>query len=268
MPGTYSGYGGVVSDTSSLPSSNLWHQVDADLERRGLWTEEWEDFSRIPIAAEPTTEADYGPIKLFSSAGATFLPIDAEGGIFQVVEADTNTGLHIASQRQPFKIIQGAGQLVYEARVKVADITAASNLFVGMMDSTAMSAIIPITAGGVTSSHNMVGFFGGELDILGEVATTYTANAVTMVEVKADAFTMVNDTWIKMGMVFNRKNDNLLEFFVNGNVLPDTKAIPSAAGTDFPNDVRLGWVMANLAGAGAVDASIDWIRVAQKRVTT
>ncbi len=268
MPGTYSGYSGVVSDKSALPSSALWHQVDADLNKRGLWTEEWQDFVRIPIAAEPTTTADYGPIKLFSDSGATFLELDAEGGIFNFVEATSNEGLSIASLHQPFKIIQGAGTLVFEARVKVASITVASNLFVGMLDSTAMTAVIPITAGGVTSSHNMVGFFGGEADILGEVATTYTANSVTMVEVKADAFLMEADTWIKMGMVFNRKGDNLLEFFVNGNVLPDTKAIPSAAGTDFPNDVRLGWIIATLGGAGAVDTDVDWIRCAQKRVTT
>jgi hypothetical protein len=268
MPGTYSGYSGVVSDTSSLPSSALWHQVDADLEKRGLWTEAWENFDHVPIAAEPTTTADYGTMRLFSDSGATFLQKDDEGSIFSIVEATSNEGLSIAQLHQPFKIIQGAGTLVYEARVKVASITVASNLFVGMLDSTAMTAIIPITAGGVTSDNNMVGFFGGEADILGEVATTYTADGVTMVEVKADAFTMVADTWIKMGMVFNRKNDNLLEFFVNGNVLPDTKAIPAAAGTDFPNDVRLGWCIATLGGAGAVDTDIDWIRVAQKRVTT
>lgn len=267
MPGTYSGYSGVESDTSALPSSSLWHQVDADLEKRGIWTEMWQNNWDLPIATQPTTTADHGPIKMFTSSSATFLSPDVEGTVRQFVEATSNEGASVASLTQPFKIIQNAGELVFEARVKRANITAASNLLVALMDSTAMTAAIPITAGGVTSDHNIVGFFNGEADP-DVFDTTYTANTVTMVTVKGDAVTMVADTYVKLGMVFNRRGDNLLEFFKDGNVLPNTKAIPSAAGTDFPNDVRLGWVIATLAGGGAVDSTVDWIRVAQRRITT
>ena len=52
-------------------------------------------------------------------------------------------------------------------------------------------------------------------------------------------------------------------------MLPDTKAIPSAAGTDFPNDVRLGWCVAvqNATGTTPGSTDLDWIRCAQRRVS-
>jgi hypothetical protein len=100
--------------------------------------------------------------------------------------------------------------------------------------------------------------------------TTYKADGVAVVNVKEGAIALVADTWVKVGMVFNRRGDNVLRFYKNGIELPDTKAIPSAAGTDFPNDARMGWVLGvtnTTAPAATEFISIDWIRVAQKRAT-
>ncbi len=257
-----------TADTTRTPSAGLWHQVDADMARRGTWIEYWEDFLHVPIAAEPTTEAGWigTNYKLFSSDGS-FLPVQVEGGVGELVEATSNEAVSIGGMNTNYRIDEGQGEFIFEARVQIPDITAASSCFVGMMDNTSKTDIIPITATGVTSDHNMVGFFKGEADILGEFATTYTANGVTMVQVKADAFTVVNATWVKLGMHFKRGGaDNILRYFVNGAELPDTKTVPAADGTDFPNDVRLLWVIAVAGAAGTGQAQVDWIRVAQKSI--
>lgn len=266
----YSGYSGApaTGDTTALPSQNLWAPVDA-CERPGLWNETFEDFHNLPFTTLPTTEAAWPPYyKMFSSSGATFAAADAEGGQRVFVEATDDEGISWGMASFPYKIIQNAGELVFECRIKRANITATFGFFVGLIETAALSATVPITAAGALSDNNLVGFFQPEGDPDG-VDTTYKANGVTAVTVQADAITLVADTYVKMGMTFNRGGDNILRFYNNGFELTSSKFIPSAAGTDFPNDVRLGAVVAFLNGAtAALSGTIDWIRVAQRRVTS
>ena len=61
-------------------------------------------------------------------------------------------------------------------------------------------------------------------------------------------------------------SDNSLSFYINGAKQAATKTIPSAAGTDFPNDVALKFVATQLAEDGvAYTFTCDWIRIAQMR---
>lgn len=270
MPGTYSGYAGgpASGSTSALPSPQLWHAVDAELNRPGLWMHQWEDFcDDVYTETLPTTDDPWHGLRVFTSTGATLALADAEGGVRTLVEATDNEGLSISRGIYPFRMTQGDGELVFEARIKRANITATFGFFLGLIEDVAPTVILPIAADGTLSDNNLVGFYQPEGDPDG-VDTAYKANTVTAVTVQADAVTLVADTFVKLGMVFNRRSDNLLTFYKNGLPLSTTKAIPSAAGTDFPNDVRLGWIFAVLNGAtAALSASIDWIRVAQRRVT-
>ena len=266
----YSGYSGAPGsgDTTSLPSQNLWAQVDA-AEHPGLWNETFEDFHNLPFTTLPTTEAAWPPYyKMFSSSGATFSAVDAEGGQRAMVEATDNEGISWGMASFPYKIIQNHGELVLECRFKRANITATFGFFIGLIESAALSATVPIAADGTLADQNLVGFFQPEGDPDG-VDTVYKANGVTAVTVQSDAIVLVADTFTKMGMTFNRGGDNFLRFYENGVEKTSTKFIPSAAGTDFPNDVRMGAVIALLNGAtAAMSGTIDWIRVAQRRVTS
>jgi len=69
---------------------------------------------------------------------------------------------------------------------------------------------------------------------------------------------------VKLGMIFDPKN-NQLSFWRNGVKLANTYTVVAAAGTDFPNDVRLGLVVAvlNATASSPGSAEIDWWRCAQ-----
>lgn len=272
MPGTYSGYAGgpALGDTSPYPSAGLWHQVDADLNRLGRWMHQWTDFCDVVYTETlPTTVDPYLGLRVFTDTGGTFSEVDVEGGVRRLSSDGDNEGASVARGIHPFKIIQNAGHLIFEARIRTSTITNTKHsIFVGLLEDVAMTNAIPITQDGdVLADQNLVGFHRLETD--GDTLdTVYTANGITAVTVKADAYTLVADAWTKLAMVFNRTGSNLLEFYVNGVMLPDTKAIPSAAGTDFPNDVRLGWVAAvqNATGTTPGQTDLDWVRVAQRRV--
>ena len=257
----------VGGDLSGMPSVELWHQVDADKEARpGFWHESWEDFGDTSFDA-PTSEGAFGRHKAFSSTGGLFTNFDDEGGVVTLGSDGDNEGSSVGQSRFPFKIIQDAGELVFEGRLKTTTIADTKHgIFVGLIESVALTATVPIAAAGTLSDNNFVGFHRLEADG-DKFDTVYKANGITQVTIKGDAITIVADTYLKIGMIFNRGGDNVLRWYKDGVELVDTFAIPSAAGTDFPNDVRLGWILTVLNATGSTpgDSQFDWIRVAQKR---
>lgn len=271
MAGQYSGYAGApaTGDETRMPSQNLWAHVDAALERPGRWMHQWTDFADIPFTDSlPTTAAAYNGLRVFTSSGGTFSEVDAEGGVRALVEATDNEGVAVGRGIYPFKIIQDAGELVFEARVKRTNITGVFNVFVGLIQDVAFTVDIPLNTDNppILADYNMVGFFQPEGDP-DAFDTTYKADGITAVELQADAVTLVADTYVKLGMTFNSKEDNVLRFYKDGLELDTTYSIPVAAGTDFPNDIRLGWVLATRNGASAASSlTADWVRCAQKNV--
>jgi hypothetical protein len=272
----YSGYSGApgAGDTTAAPSQNLWAPVDAGIEKPGRWFHTWNDFDNLPFTTLPTTEGEWGDLKFFSSTGGYFTAVDVEGGVRKIGSDGDNEGAAIGMASFPYKIIQNAGELVFEARIKTATLaTDICDMFVGLIESVAFTAAVPCTSTqGLISDNNMVGFYRDSTTAATSALldTTYKANTVAVVNVKEGAITLVADTWVKVGMVFNRGGDNVLRFYKDGIELVNNKAIPSTAGDDFPNDVRMGWVLGvtnTTAPAATEFISIDWIRVAQKRVS-
>ena len=271
--GQHGGYSGApgVGDTRAVPSQGLWTQVDAELETPGLWMHHWTDFDDTPYATEslPTADDPFNGLRIFTDTGGTFTAVDAEGGVRLLSSNDDNEGASVSRGMYPFKIIQNAGELVFETRLKMSTIADTTiGVFAGLIENVAPTAIVPITAAGVLSANNLVGFHRLEGDG-DKFDTYYKADNVTAVAVQADAVTLVADTYIKLGMTFNRGGDNILRYYSDGLELTNSKFIPSAAGTDFPNDVRLGWIVAVLNGAGSSPGtvSLDWVRCAQRRAT-
>lgn len=267
------GNSGAALDTTSKPTPGLWAEVDSA--PKGTWVESYADFADLPTIPTLTTEIAWGNYRVFGSSGATaFGKAADEGGSVNFIEATDNEGASIGQNRFPFKIIQGAGEMIFEARFKRDEITGTWGLLCGLYGEFAitttrsvLTAIAPIAAAGTLVDSNFVGFQNLE-STPSVLSTVYKADGVTQVNVLTAAKTLVADTYVKAGMVFNRDEDNILRFYIDGVESSAYKSIPSAAGTDFPNDLRMGWVFAMLNGAtAACNTTLDWIRCAQKRTS-
>lgn len=205
--------------------------------------------------------------KVFGSDGAVIAAADERGGAITLSSDGDNEGVSIGQMIYPFQIDRALGKVWFECRLKTSTIADTKHgFFVGLIDSSALSATVPIAANGTLADENFVGFHRLEGD--GDyVDTVYKADGVTQVTVASDAQVLVADTYIKLGFKFD-PSDNVLRFFVNGTQLTTTKTIPTADGTDFPNDVRLGFVFALLNATGTTPGSttISMARVIQTPV--
>lgn len=203
------------------------------------------------------------PYRGFGSAGATLLAGTAAGGEFVLTEATANEAVFMRSIITPFQISSALGDLWFEARVKVSSLTNLG-MICGLWDDVSCTVDIPLSASDppiMATTGNFVGFrmpegTGGALNAVydsDDAGQTVDAEVV----VNAACATMVADTYVKLGMRFNRRT-GLMSWYVNGVKAPNSKAVPNATGTDFPADVRLGMLfgqklVATAAGVVTID---------------
>lgn len=239
-----------VNDNDSKFSPFIWKDcpireiLDGTVEG---WLIEDDFLNTIPVAAG--AEAVAGRYYGFASTGGSVALADEVGGAMTASSDGDDEGASIRTAGRPFQISRSHGKLWFEARVKTSTIADTKHgFFVGLSDSLTLSATVPLTAAGALADENLVGFHRLEGDG-DKVDFVYKADGVTAVTVEADAATLVADTYIKLGMVYN-PDTYVLTFYVNG-VATDTYTVASAAGTDFPNDVRLGLIFAVLNATGS-----------------
>lgn len=260
--------GGLSADTGRAPSQAIWGNCPV-MEILSGEVNGWgfhDDFDRLGTTPTITTTIAYGNYQVFGSSGGTLTDGDAIGGELVFTEATDNEGVIIADRQLPFQISLSHGDLWFEARVKFVNITdTTAGAFIGLIDNATISATVPIAAAGTLADQNLVGWHRLEGD--GDKADfVYKANGVTQVTVEADAATLVADTYIKLGFHFS-SHSGVLRHFVNGVASSTTKTIPSAEGTDFPNDVRMGKIAAMLLATGSsFTMSMDWWRCFQTGV--
>jgi len=233
----------------------------------------WDDFIVGGITPTITTAIDLtggAGYSAFGSSGATITYDDVAGGAVILTEATDGESLTMYTEQHPFSITANAGKFWFEARIKMGDIVTLANSFlIGLMDTTTPTAIVPLTAGGVTADVNYVGFMQPEGDTT-TFNASYKANGVTEVEVNGAIGALVADTYVKLGMKFDPTTSttgtaNQLAFYINGAEQTSFKTIPDDTGTDFPADVRMGPVVSLAVGAGAATDTLtmDWWRFAQ-----
>jgi hypothetical protein len=241
----------------------------------------FDDFHRQPVTV-PTSEAAYGPdYRGFTSTGGTLnAATQKRGGTTELGSDGDDEGASIQTLGCPFKIIQGDGPLWFEARVKVNTVAVTQyDAFIGLMEKVTLTAAVPITAtAGAMADKNFVGFLRPGTGTTGDGSSlkiVYKADGVTAVVLETIAGALVADTYIHLGFKFSPKSfpgfngDNYLRFFVdNLERTAAAYAIPSAAGTDFPNDVLLGRT-AGVTNTAAVTSlfSIDAWRACQLGAT-
>lgn len=254
-----------AADTSRGPSQAIWAECP--------WLEIasgavdgiafFDDFLSGPRVAAGA-EAAYSLYRGFASTGGLVADGGEWGGTLDLSSDGDDEGASFRTSCSPYQIARGQGKFWFEARVKTSTIADTKhNLFVGFMADNALTATVPVTAAGAIADVNIVGFHRLEGD--GDYFdTVYKADGVTQVTVQADAAVIVADTWVKLGIMFDPKN-NQLSFYRNGVKLATTYTMVAAAGTDFPNDVRMGFVIAVLNATASTPGSseIDWVRIAQ-----
>lgn len=258
-------------------SRGIWHDCPIlaiqDGELPGLvWEFNFGQMEKTP----PTTEGNFSLFSAFTDTGG-FINAGTGGGWNMGSDGD-NEGASIRCRSTPFKINRTFKKLWYELRMKTSTIADTKHGFLhGLIEDTAFTATVPITAAGAIADKNVIALRRDEAD--GDyLDTVYKADGVTAVTVQADAFAIVADTYFKSGFVFepaidssvadvNRTGLGLynLTYYGNGIPLSTRKQIPSALGTDFPNDINLSWFFAMLNATASTpgDCTLDRVRVVQ-----
>lgn len=274
--------GSAITDRN--PSPNIW----ADCPWEGIvegfvaGAYIYDDFVVLGKTV-PTTAATFGDKTGFTSTNGTFAVGTGLGGelILGSSSGSDNDAMSIATRSTPFLINRATGQFWFEARVKVSSIAnTICETFLGLIEDVAATAIIPITTTAASlADQNLVGFYRTE-SAGASINTTYKANGVTAVTVGSAEGTLVADTYTKLGMRLDLTrnpfvgdpnltgaNSYLLTFYKDNVKLATSKQLPldTVAGTDFPNDVGMGLILAQRYAAGSIQPSttIDWWRAAQ-----
>lgn len=255
-----------TSATTSLGLSEFWDDCPIEAIRNDpgkgfMIGDNFVDFGLSPDIT--TIVSANGRYLLFGDAGATITPDAALGGGIVLTEATNNEAVSITTKQTPFQIIVTGGSVWFEARIKTNTITGDKQAwFLGLMDATPQTSAVPLTATGTLADINLVGFHHPEGNT-SAIDTSYKADGVTAVEVNSDIGTLVAGTYVKLGFRFDTYS-NQLTFYINGSAQAVRKTIPSAAGTDFPNDVLLAPVLGQvLAAAASYTLTMDWWKCAQ-----
>lgn len=255
------------ANTRRGPSPNIWADcpiIDL-LEDPGKGFYRHWDLSGFKTATNVNAAEAYWAegLKLFGDSGAAVAAVDAVGGGITIGSDGDNEGASFAQMVAPMQISRSHNKSWFEVEVKSSTISDTKHgIFTGLGEIMALSATVPIAAAGTLADQNFVGFhrLEGDGDYFDCV---YKANGVTQVTVQADAQILVADTYVKLGFSYN-PDSFLLTFFGNGLKIGSVTVI-AAAGTDFPNDVRLGVIGAVLNATASTPgtSSFRWVRAAQ-----
>lgn len=273
---------GTAEDTTDAYSAGIWSDCPLTAISEGEQVGNLFEFDFDTMPKTPaTTEGNFGLFSQFSDTGGT-IAVPATGFRGWDIGSDgDNEGCSIRSRACSFQIDRTAAKkLWFEVAIKTSTIADTKhNILVGLIEDVAFTATTPITAAGAIADVNMVGFRRTEAAAGGALLdTVYRANGVTAVTVKAGAITLVADTYVKLGMVFEPGIDPQIQdpgltnvgkynltFYKNGVRLADYKNIPTAQGTDFPNDVRMCpfFAVLNATASSPGTSAIRRMRVAQ-----
>lgn len=265
----------LAANTSANPSPAIWARFPTETvaqdPSKGYHL--FERFLHGGLITSPTTEAALVglPYNGFGSSGATITynnATAAPGGII-LTEATDNEAVFFIQKTKPVQISANLGLMCFEARVKISNITT-MNLVVGLWDDVTVTVDIPLSSANppvTATTGNLVGFFMREAGAA--VDTMYYADdSGSTVDdetvVQAGVHTMVADTYVKLGMVFEPLNGNKLSYWVNGVRQTSTVTVPDATGTTFPADRQLGVLIGHKQGATAAClTTINWFRLGQ-----
>jgi len=193
---------------------------------------------------------------------------EGEMGVIEVAgnDADNDEGVLQAggSTGVQVKISDTAGEdfmVVMEARMKKASIADnALAFFLGLAEEglTAAEALVDDT--GAVPDKDLIGFScqhdNGEL-----VDTVYRKSGGALQTVGTSVDTLVADTWVKLGLVYNprARSADRIKFYVNGKEQGDKVTGTNIAAATFPDGEELSLLLATKVGAAAESKfQMDW----------
>lgn len=270
------------TNTENKPSGTIWGKCPWNAINEGTvkgvtFYDDFHSFNITPATTEGNWAAGQGYAQFSGTGGTITAPAASaatKAGVpttgITIGSDDDNEGVGIRSLSTPFMLNRANQRFWFEACIRKSSIAnTILEFFIGLMENTALTATVPITATAATLADvNCVGWYTTES--AGSTAnTTYKANGVTAVTVESAAATFVAATFIKLGMMYVPSGDKdgayCLSFYVNGVRCSSSKIIPDSNGTDFPTDVAMGPVLAsrNAAGSSPGTVTIQWWKAAQ-----
>jgi len=271
------------ADTDRKPSASVWSNCPFDHIRNGVvngvWFEDnFQNFNVTPPTTEGNWSGSAGGYAVFSSTGGTITPQSlsalTKAGLptsgITIASDDDNEGVGIRTLSTPFALNRANQRFWFECCIKKSSIAnTIAEFFIGLMENTALTAVVPITTTAATlADKNLFGFYSTE-SAGSNASVTYKADGVAAVVVSSNEITFTANTFTKLGIKYEPNGDAAgsyaLSFYQDGTRLASTKIIPDSSGTDFPTDVAMGPALAirNAAGSSPGNVTIQWWRAAQ-----
>lgn len=226
-----------------------------------------EDFAVGPAFADNTTGVWTGnlPWRYFTSdsSGVITFSTAAESAIVVTSDGD-NEGAVLSMAAAPIRITSGSGRKVaFEALVKSSTITDSKHgFFLGLFEPLVPTATSHIQASGAMADENFIGFHrlegdGDKLDVVWKADTITQQSSVG-----ADAVTLVADTYVKVGFLFD--GETTIRFYYNEDDLGSSVRVTETAleATSFPSDINLSMAFALINATGSTPGSttLEWLR--------
>jgi hypothetical protein len=271
MPGQYSHYAGApgAGDTTTGPTGGLFARFDA-MERQGRILTQWDDFSNFRAGVPGSTETYWNNgWKAIGTATTSIIGrVDAAGGgITFISDTADNDYLHMNQHGNPFEISRTSQPLALECRVKFAGIgNTLNDFFIGLGKPMTLTTIVPITAtAGDLATEDLVGFHRDATD--GDEINSVCCSAdASHTIIQNGLATLVADTYVKLGMLWDPAKDFDLRFYVNGIESATRHTVSATGGDVFPNNVRLGLLVGfTAAAASGGTVTMSWIKCSQIR---
>jgi len=241
----------------------------------------YDDFITPPYASQTDAAAQFGPYYIWGATGAVVGGgaandlSEGELGVLSLYHDNTDEDeIWFAINGGPttntgqFQINNNAGyqyKVIYECRLKVDVITADVNcIFAGLMDPSNCGNNGKADNTAVIADKSFIGFDG--LQAAPQTLTFSYKNGGGAAQTDQTGATLVADTWIKLGFVFDpsRETAKRIAVYVDGveTGIYVTGAIIDAA--TFPEGDNLAPVFGvkNTVGTAGT-LSVDWVAVAQ-----
>ena len=252
------------TDTTRGPSPIIWADCPwseiANQEGQGQGGYSfWDDFVNVPkrLTNVADTAVQNGPYHQFLSDGSRIIPSAEAGGAVFLDSSASNAAAVMKLGGGAFNLATASKKLWFEARVKFGTIANDQNgVFLGLYENVDMTATVPLTATGTLAPEVAVGFYKFEED--GDGLDLVHCDGTTATTLKADATTLVADTYYKLGMVFE---SDTITFYKDGTAYSDTLSVGA---TEYPDAATVNPVIAIQGEATeATGVTLDWWRVAQ-----
>jgi hypothetical protein len=257
--------------TPALWQGIPWDEIQAGT--RDGWVF-FDDFINMPALGEAdaadTKYASYGDGGTTIQQAADFksgaVAITLDGGDND--EGSIQTGGNTGGFAEFIRHATGAPHIIaMEARVKKSVITAGTAMFVGLADPGSAAADLMVDDTGAMKDANWLGFHATQLLSTTDMTFSYRANGQAVQDLISDVHTLVADTFVKVGFLYDYRNAALRQIsaWVDGVIQSTyvTKTLMDAA--TFPgtaNDEMAPILGAKSHIAVAQTLSADWWRIA------